>query len=81
MSDKIIQDIENEIQHLVFEEYRKEQKVWIEARNIPHLRKLLGEARTLKRSLVGDFCRYVHDIASPQSRLSALASSLYHESR
>ena len=73
----IIQQLEVEILRLSSAEYRKQQEVWLEDRNLRHLKKLLGTARSLRKPDVNTFCRYVADIAAPTSHLMQLASKFY----
>ncbi|MBP9022916.1 MAG: hypothetical protein KBH06_06920 [Spirochaetes bacterium] len=77
MIKEIVQRIENEISMLYDTNYRREEKVWANEKQIKHIEKLWNRAKNLKSDEIKVLSRYVLDVCSLDSKLSKNISELY----
>ena len=77
MIKEIVQRIENEISMLYDTNYRREEKVWANEKQIKHIEKLWNRAKNLKSDETKVLSRYVLDMCSLASKLSKNISELY----
>lgn len=77
MVHTLLNEIAKELRRLSDYRYREKENVFLEVKGLRLLKKLFGEARSLRRQTVLNFCRQVADCASPDSRISQLTNRLY----
>ena len=75
--DQIVVKLQRELEKLGGSAYREEQDVWMDSKQLRHLRKLLAKAVTKRKEEVSDFARCVNDVAGPTSKLSELTVVFY----
>jgi hypothetical protein len=76
--ERIIDEIKSEIEKLDFEDYRRQQGVRLEAKQLKLLKHLFQKIESNCNKLsIDDFCRIVDDYSSLESNISILSERLY----
>ena len=77
----IIKEIENEIMLLHNADYRKQQNVWAEDKQLKNIQRLLKRINIKQKTTVADFCRVMYDSASTTSKIAKLSECLFDLTR